>query len=299
MTRRAWQIVGTGVVAVMAIGLSVLALVRATSTPSADVARAVNMTVSSTPTPTSSTQPSATPPPTLPVPVSPTAQRFLSAYGNTVWRATAGACGRTRPIVDYSTDGGKTWKNVTPRDNSMNQIAAVDALNTATAAVVTGSGPACTPTALRTFTAGAAWETAPATLAIEHYVDLTDPAHVVIPGGTITAPCTAPQGLRATSTAMALICNGTAYVRTGTQWSALPPAHAAAVAITQRGVIVASTASSACDGVALTRFPAGASAGAAAGCAAGVSTSGAIAIAPAGSGMLVWAGNTVVDAPST
>lgn len=234
------------VLAVAVIMLSVLAVVR--------TERAAE-SIATTPRPIPSFTPSATvsPSSTTPPPLPETArapgaeERFLSVGTGAMWRATAGACGGTEPLLERSADGGQTWQDVTPRYRGIGQILNVEAFGDTEAQIVARMGPGCELQALRTFTQGRFWEPYPDVLAGASYVDPAAPATVVIAGTPVTAPCPGPWGVRTGSGAVGIVCDGSAYQRIDDAWM---PVSDGALAISADAVgITVAVSRAECDGV--------------------------------------------------
>lgn len=244
--RRARWITGA-LVAVLAVAvtlLSVLAIVRTqraaesvTTTPRP--IPSITIPVTASPSPATTGLPAATAPGA--------AERFLSAGPGALWRATAGRCGETEPLLERSTDDGATWQDVTPRYLGIGQILSLEAFADTEAQMVALMEPGCELQALRTFTQGRFWEPYPDVLAASTYVDPADPATVVVAGSAVSAPCPEPWGIRAASGTVGLICDGTAYQRVDGTWT---PVADGALAITAdaAGVTVAAVRAD-CEGV--------------------------------------------------
>lgn len=288
------------IIALLAVGvivaiLAVLAYARTQGSGAADPP-APFTTPSASPTATVSPTPRATstPSPAAPATKPSATERFLTVGGNALWRATAGACGGAEPLVQRSTDAGRTWTDVTPRYRHIAQVASVDPLGNDGAQMVAATGADCTVQGLRTYTAGTFWEPNADSLTPARYLNLANAAQVVAPGGPIAAPCPAAHGVRATGDVVALVCDQFAYVRTGTTWTKLSSLEVLAVAVSGKGeIIVAHTGVAGCSGLALARFAnAAVAAPAGAGCAQ-VPTTGPLAIAASADGTYVWAGDTV------
>lgn len=182
-------------------------------------------------------------------------ERFLAIDGSQLWRATAGSCAASAPVapvVEMSTDGGRTWTDVTPPD--ARQVLNVAAFGAAgQGEVIAATGDACTPTALRTYTAGRAWEAYPDVLAASTYVSPADRSSVVVAGSASAAPCTDARSARTSRTATGIVCGGTAYLRDGGTWTALTDRAVALDAVS--GTIVVGHVSTAClGGITVTRF---------------------------------------------
>jgi hypothetical protein len=224
-------------------------------------------------------------------------ERFLAvgtgAGSNIWWRAVAGTCGGTPPLVERSTDAGAMWSDVTPLYLGAAQLTSLDSFNQTEAQLVVGVGPSCEPQALRTFTQGQFWESNPDALAASRFVDLRDPATVQLSSSPTAAPCADARGMRAQGVVVALICDSTAYVATGGEWMALPNPDAAAIAVAAEGVMVAHAAPD-CPGLSLSRYvTTDLNQPALSRCAEGVEATEPIAITTTPSGTLVWSGESL------
>lgn len=242
-----------------------------------------------TPTPTPTPEPVAAPPRD--------AERFLAVgtgTGSDVWwRATAGACGGPAPILERSADAGATWVEVTPLYKGVTQLVALDTFAQTQAQIVAAVGSSCEPQALRTFTQGQFWDSYPDVLAASRFISITDPSTVQLPSGLMAAPCADAQGLRAQGDVVALICNSTAFVATGSEWVAMPAPDAAALTIAGDSVLLAHAAAD-CSGLSLTRFADGDPAQPEpAGCLEGIDPTQPLAVTSTPAGTLVWSGDTI------
>lgn len=220
-------------------------------------------------------------------------ERFIAVDGAEVWRATAGACGSAdaapvAPVVEYSTDGGATWQVVTPPD--VRQVLNVAVFGVGQGGVIAATGDACEPAALRTYTAGRAWESYPQVLATSTYVSPTDRASVVTGGAAVAAPCADARSARTSRGTTGIVCDGTAYVLSDGQWTALVGGAVALDAVA--GTIVAAHVSDACPGgVTVTRFSD--APGEQLGCVTDVDASAPAAISVLGSDLVFWSADTV------
>src|SRR5690606_14075175 len=142
------------------------------------------------------------------------AERFLAVGSGVIWRGTAGECGAVAPVLERSTDGGKSWNDVTPTYRGIGQLLAVRAFAGDQSEIVALMGDDCELQALRTFTYGQFWEPYDDVLANSWYINPTDPASVGHPGGSLPLPCIDAHGLRTAGDLQALICAQTAYVLT-------------------------------------------------------------------------------------
>jgi len=287
---RGWMIAGLVVVAVVAVALVIAAVLRNHAAAASGAAAPLPSFTDASPSAT----PTATPTPTH-TPIDRAAERFFAVAPDALWRATAGECGKTEPVVERSTDRGQTWTDVTPHYRDIAQVASLDQIAERAAAMVTELGDDCTPTGIRTFTDGRFWEPFDAVIDDAHYLSFTDAAKVVSPGGDYAAPCNDAHGLRAAGDIEALICDGTAYERSADKWMPLPQKNALAVAVFSGDLYVASAGEKDCAGIAITRFTdAEPDRSESAGCAADATAKGSIAIGPSSLGTFVWSADTVI-----
>jgi hypothetical protein len=222
------------------------------------------------------------------------AERFFAIGSDGWWRATAGACGEEAPLLEHSTDAGRTWQDVTPNYRGIAQIASLDAFAGSEAEVVAGMGAACEVQALRTFTQGEFWQPYPEVLAAARYPDLAQPASIVLPSGAVQAPCAEPSSFRAVGEIVALVCGGTVSVWGGGDWQALPATDAVALTIDD-GTVVTAARAAGCEGVAVSRWSGdGFATSAPLGCAADVDPAAPLAVAATADSALIWAGDRLV-----
>lgn len=271
--------IAIALIAVGVIVLVVLALVHARGEESVGSSRPVpTFTAAAPATPT----PTPTPTPTATAPGA--AERFLAVGSGAMWRATAGECGATAPVIERSTDDGTTWQDVTPTYRGIGQVLSIDPLAGDQAEIVARMGSTCELQALRTFTYGEFWEPYPDVLAASTYIDPTNPASVITPSGAIAAPCATPWGLRSSADTVALICDGTAYQRSGDTWQATGT-DAVAIAVDD-GDVIAAGAQEGCSGLAIGRACTGV---------AGASSPAAIAVSD--TDVFLWLGDRVTAVP--
>jgi hypothetical protein len=277
--------VAVAVLAVLVVAIAALAFQHARPSDAAATAAPVptfSLGVDAgltTPSPTAATPPSA-------------GDRFLTVGSDALWRATAGRCGETEPRVERSTDGGRSWTDITPRYKGIAEVGTLDPLGGSAAQMVAALGDNCDVQGIRTFTRGRFWEPNKDVIAPARYIDFHNGGVVVTPDGEIAAPCPSAHGLRATGPVVALVCGKTAYVLSGGSWMKLPATGVAAVAVSSGTVIVAHDGNQ-CRGLTLTEYPeARWSTGNPVGCAVDADAGKQTAIASGGGGVYVWSGKS-------
>ncbi|BDV29786.1 hypothetical protein [Microbacterium terricola] len=237
--------------------------------------------------------PSADPSTSLPEPVAASAERYLSIGSGGMWRATAGECEGDSPTVEKSTDGGSTWVDVTPTYKGIQQVRGIETFAQTEAELLADMGDDCETQLLRTFTQGRFWDSYPEILAYWTYPSSADATVIVTPDGEVDAPCDDPRSVRASNGAVALVCDGTAYVLSDGEWDPLKASDAVALAISD-GIVVAHTDESCPEGLAVTRFADGGDP-ASLGCVEGADAARPTAIAASGDTVLVWSGKKLLS----
>lgn len=216
-------------------------------------------------------------------------ERFLTVGEDVLWRGIAGECGGDAPTIEVSYDTGATWTDVTPTYRAIAQLRTLSTFGGPNAETVADVGEECETQALRTFTAGEFWAPYQDELASSTYIDPTDAAMIVTPEGAIEAPCAQPWGLRARGGVVALICDGSAYMRDADEWATLSLAGVAAISVSAEGEIAIAHTVSSCDGVAISRYEDGATDEI--DCAEGADPQDSAALAFAGNALLLWSGD--------
>ncbi|MGZ0711691.1 hypothetical protein ACWPKO_25500 (plasmid) [Coraliomargarita sp. W4R53] len=224
-------------------------------------------------------------------------ERFLAVGAGFLWRGVAGACGESDPLIERSGDDGATWVDVTPFYKDIAQIASLDPFSDVQAEAVAGMGDDCDTQALRTFTQGEYWQSYPDVLTGLRYVDLTDPAVVIVSGQEVAAPCDEAHGLRASGDVVVLLCDGSAYAFSDGGWAPLFENDAVAIALVDNGIAIAHMSAD-CDGVAVT-LSTDAGEGDEIGCAEGVDAASPLALAATSANTFVlWSDDELVTVGS-
>lgn len=303
MSTPARWLVGVLVVALLLVTvlLSFLALQRSKTTPDDAPAPVPSFSLGGprTTTPTPASSPSASPAPSTSATGSPrgadATERFLTVGSAVVWRASAGACGATAPVIERSTDAGATWNDVTPSYRQIARVLSLDAFAGTQAEAVAAVGTGCEVQALRTFTQGEFWAPYPEVLRASRYLDPARASTVVTPQGAVTTPCDEPRSFRAQGEVVALVCDGTAQRLANGTWTPLPAPDVVALGVAD-GTLLTASVSGGCDGVAVTRWSgAGFAVAEELGCAVGADPAAPLAVTGTLSGALVWSGEELLS----
>lgn len=269
----------------VAVGaLVVLALDRGRGAGTETVAKpapSIDSSPSSTPTPT------ATATATAEEPTAPdAAERFLAVGAGAMWRATAGQCGDTAPVIERSDDDGDTWADVTPTYRNIAQLRDLTPFAETEADIVADVSADCETQALRTFTKGRFWSPYDDLLPQSTYLDGST---VVIDGTRLDAPCERPWGLRASGETAAFICDGTAYEITDGETTEIGDGVTALDV--RDGQIIGALVRSECDGLQVSSLAPDA---APLEC-VDVDADGPVALAVTADAIRVWAGDDLVS----
>lgn len=83
------------------------------------------------------------------------------ASPTTAYRSTRGACDGPDPLLETSTDTGKTWQSVTPSSPAIHEVDTLNVIDLDHVDLLGKFGGNCTTSAISTFTAGEFWQTYP------------------------------------------------------------------------------------------------------------------------------------------
>lgn len=286
---------GVALLAIAAVGLSLLALQRVSAEP-----------VDRQPTPVPTfTQSDETPAPVTPAPTSsatsgtgaaawaPEEERFLMVGSGALWRGTAGQCGSVPPTLERSIDDGDTWTDITPTYKGIGQLLALTPFAGDQAEIVALMGDDCEVQALRTFTYGQFWDAYDDALAAAWYVDPSQPGTIIGAGEEIAAPCVDVRELRTSGDVRAVLCESGAFVLSADgdePWTRFAPSGAVAVNASRDAVVAARTSAD-CEGIALAVFtPQGSLAAGSPVCVTDQRATAPTAVAIFGARSLTWSG---------
>lgn len=228
-------------------------------------------------------------------PIAPVQRRLLSAVSADIaWRGDIGVCPDGPSALEYTADGGSTWKTVDPGpETGANTVLRLIPADASQANAVTLNAD-CSPQLVGTFVAGDAWEDYSSDLGSYWYVDPADRATVHSPVGPLAAPCDSVVALATRSSEAAVLCADQRIFETtagGTEWStAVPITGAVALTGFNEGYVVAVVGQSSCAGTSVIVMAAEGP-GEARGCLGEAPPAGEVAVAAAEDGTLwVWSG---------
>jgi hypothetical protein len=248
---RVWPRFLLGGLLVVVIVLVVGALAVTTPTDSAGPAGAGQVPApveTAAPAPTAAVQP-------IPVP----ARLLLALSSTAAWRAPSGSCPGAPITLEYTTDGGATWKPSTSA-GALGATAVLDLERGASGAVIAiGQVPDdCAPRELTTINRADKWKPNPTPIGA-WYVTPGVSASVTSPTGVVAAPCPAVADVRAgVEQNVAVLCNDERLYRSkdaGVTWDTgiwVPGARA--LGSNRQGYLVAAMGTPMCSGVVLEVF---------------------------------------------
>lgn len=246
--------------------------------------------------PTPQSEPTPEPEP-APEPVqSPVMQRLLavSAQEGHLLRAQVGACPDPAGVLEYSEDGGVSWRAGSLVNAGATRLLQLNGDNPDTDRFV-AQDAACAVLHARSFVSGADWE--PEEAGDAWYLDPGDNTVAHTPNGSQTLPCQA-VGLASQASRAAVLCLDSAVTVSadgGASWSApVTVPNGAAVGVTPASFLAASVGEPECAGV-RTRVFDGAALGEAGACldVMGVSD-GHLALAGDTTVIYLWGGDVFV-----
>lgn len=203
---------------------------------------------------------SSTPPPTAAAQPVPVPGRLLLALSATAaWRAPVGACPGTPITLEYTTDGGATWKPSTSA-GALGATAVLDLERGASGAVIAiGQVPDdCAPRELTTVNRADKWKPNPTPIGA-WYVTPGSPTQVTSPTGVLATPCAAVVDVRVgVDQNVAVLCNDERLFRSkdaGVTWDmGLWVPGARGLGSNRQGYLVAAMGTPMCAGIVLEVF---------------------------------------------
>ncbi|PWC07593.1 hypothetical protein [Mycetocola zhujimingii] len=152
-------------------------------------------------------------------------QRVLAAAsGDVAWRGTIGPCPGGTAALEYTDDGGATWKTVDPAAETGAAAVVRVVPESESAANVVTLDAGCSPQLVGTFVAGDAWADHSPRLGSYWYLDPKNVAAIQSPAGMVAAPCSSAVMIATRSTdEAAVLCADETVFRTtdaGSTWSA-------------------------------------------------------------------------------
>lgn len=250
---RTWPRFVLGGVLVVAVALVVGALAVARPNPSpgpAGAGAADAPVIAPTPAQTAAAQKIAAP-----------TRLLLALNASAAWRAPAGSCPGSPITLEYTTDGGATWKPSTSA-GSLGATSVLDLERGASGAIIAvGQVPdACTPQELTTVSRADKWKPN-VTPVGAWYVTPGSPATVTSPGGVLATPCAAVIDVRTGADQnVAVLCDDERLYRSKDAAATWDPGlwvpGARSLGSNKTGYIVAAVGTPMCAGVVLEVFSA-------------------------------------------
>lgn len=248
-SRRTWLIVGIAAFLIFDAVLIAFAF-SDNKTPQAVGERPGATPLSSTPTPTVTTEPTPT---TEPIAPAATPDRVLTALNGTIaYRAITGSCADTPAVIEVTTDSGQTWSAAdASNDGELMSVQSITAINEDEATAVVLAASDCTPRLTATFVTGNAWAESRDRLAGNVYLETPSLESVHFPAATVPAPCPVAALAIRTDAQAAVLCSDHSVMATsdsGANWAG-PVAVAGATNIDANadGYVVALSGENGCD----------------------------------------------------
>lgn len=226
-------------------------------------------------------------------------KRFITTIdGQTLWRATAGACTSTPAVVERSLDGGVTWASLPTNAFDLRQVLALTTGEEGEIEIVGATGDACAVGGFSSSDAGDSWASEPALPGEVGYLT-PDDAAVVVSGQGAGLPCPAVEALSATSDRTVAACTAVLAEwnpATGA-WGATPYAGVHGLATEGDRLMFVARGVPGCNGLGAlvtTGIPAPFENASLVGCAESADVSAPAALAIAGTGAWLWVGDDVL-----
>lgn len=238
-------------------------------------------------------------------PAEPTAEpaadgkRFITTVdGQTLWRATAGACGSTPAAVERSVDAGVTWAPLATNTFDLRQVLTLTTGDEGELEIIGATGDACAVGGFSSTDAGDSWVPDTALAAEVGYVT-PDETSVVVAGQGVGLPCPAIDVIDATAARTVAACTAVLAewnAATGS-WGASPYAGVHGLATDGERLMFVARGVPGCNGLGAlvtNGVPAPFENASLVGCADGADVTAPAALAIAGTGAWLWVGDTVL-----
>jgi len=293
-SQRVIVLVGLALFLIVDVILVGLAL-TANRAPTADRTPRPLVTFNSTPQPAPSPGASAEPTDATAV----DGKRFITTIdGQTLWRATAGACASASAVVERSVDAGATWAPLATNAFDLRQVLALTTGEDGELEIIGATGDACAVGGFSSEDAGDTWAPDAALPGEVGYLTPDDNA-AVVSGQGVGLPCPAVDVLSSTSTRTVAACAAVLaeWNPAAGTWGATPYAGVHGLATEGDRLMFVARGVPGCNGLGAlttTGIPAPFANASLVGCAEGADVTAPAALAIAGTGAWLWVGDTVL-----
>ncbi len=229
-------------------------------------------------------------------------KRFITTVdGQTLWRATAGACSSTPAVVERSVDAGETWTPLATSAFDLRQVLALTTGDDGEIEIIGATGEACAVGGFSSSDAGDSW--APdAALPGEISYLTPDDAAIVVSGQGVGLPCPAIDVMSATTDRTVTACTAVLaeWDPTTGSWGTTPYAGVHALATEGERLMFVARGVPGCNGLgalAINGVPAAFASAPLVGCIDGADVSAPAALAISGQGAWLWVGDQLYRSP--
>jgi hypothetical protein len=290
-SQRVLVLVGLALFLIVDVILVGLAL-SANQVPSAERTPRPLVTFNSTPqpapAPVASAEPTAEP--------AADGKRFITTIdGQTLWRATAGACASTPAVVERSVDAGTTWTPLATNAFDLRQVLTLTTGEEGELEIIGATGDACAVGGFSSTDAGDTW--APdAALPGEVGYETPDGTSIVVAGQGVGLPCPAVEVISARTDRTVAACAAVMaeWDPAAGAWSTTPYAGVHGLATEGDRLMFVARGVPGCNGLgalAINGVPAAVSSAPLVGCIEGADGSAPAALTIAGQGAWLWVGD--------